>query len=162
MYGCIYMTHDKVFQYGTCNESQYGYQFAQEIRISFGDSNNSVIPLRDLEAAGISVHKRGRVCWQSDSCARQEDSLHGQTLRKSYARYTTIRPFEGAGDKRSSYRSLGSFTLQRSEEWLSQREREEQLSWNIALTGWHHARSARPTIFLSLTNVGVLTLIMRQ
>ena len=156
------MTHDKIFQYGTCKESQYGYQFAQKIRFSFGDSNNSVIPIRDLEAAGISVHKRGRVCRQSDSCARPEDSLHCQTLRKSYARHTTLCPIEGANDKRSSYRSFGILTLQRSEEWRSQRERREQLSWNIVLTGWHHVRSARRTIFLSLTNIGVPTLMMRR
>jgi hypothetical protein len=155
------MTHDKVFKYGTCKESQYGYQFAQKIRFSLGGGNNSVVPIRALEASGLSVHKRSRVCRQTDSCARPENSFHGQTLRKSHARYTTICPIEGANDKRSSYRSFGSLTLQRPEEWLSQRERKEQLNWNISLTGWHHARSAKRTIFLSLINVGVPILTAR-
>jgi hypothetical protein len=35
------------------------------------------------------------------------------------------------------------------------------LNWNISLTGWHHARSAKRTIFLSLTNVGVPILTAR-
>ncbi len=156
------MTHDKIFKYGTCKESQYGYQFAQKIRFSLGGSNSSVIPLRTLEASGLSVHKRSVFRRQTDSCARPEDSLHGQTLRKSNARYTTLCPIEGANDKRSGYRSFGSLTLQRPEEWLSQKERKELLNWNISLTGWHHTRSAKRTIFLSLTNVGRPTLIARR
>lgn len=154
------MTYDKIFQYGTCKESQYGYEFAQRIRFAIRDSNNSINPIRDLEATGVSLREGGRVCRQTYSNTRPEDCLHGQALRKSCAGDPPIRPIKGTNVKRNSNRGFGSFTLQRSEEWLSQGKRKEQLSWNIALTGCHYARSARHTSFLSLINVGVPTLVM--
>ena len=153
------MTYVKVFKYGTCKESQHGYRLAQGIRFFRRDSKNSIIPLRGLEAAGVSLREGGRVCRQTNSNTRQEDCLHGQALRKSHAGITPIRPIQGPNIERSGHQGSRSPTLPRSEEWLSQGKRKEQLSWNIALTGYRYARSARHTGFLSLIKVGVPTLV---
>jgi len=153
------MTYAKVFKYGTCKESQHGYQLAQRIRFFFRDSKKSIIPLRGLETASVSVCENGRVRWHTNSNTRKKDCLHGQTLRKSHAGITPIRPIPRANIKRSGHRSSRGLTLQRSEEWLTQRKRKEQLSWNIVLTGYRHARSAKHTGFLSLIKVGVPTLV---
>ena len=153
------MTYAKVFKHGTCKESQHGYRLAQGIRFFRRDSKNFIIPLRGLKAAGVSLREGGRVCRQTNSNTRQEDCLHGQTLRKSHAGNTPICPIQGSNIERSGHRGSRSLTLQRSEEWLSQGKRKEQLSWYIALTGYHYARSARHTDFLSLTKVGVPALV---
>jgi hypothetical protein len=151
------MTYDEIFKCGTCKESQYGHRLAQEVRFFCRDGNNVIIPLRSFEAAGVSLRKGSRVCRQTNSNTRQEDCLYGQAVRKSYAGITPIRSAQGSNFERNGHRSPRSLTLQRSEEWLSQGKRKEQLSWNIALTGCRYARSARHTNFLSLIKVGALT-----
>lgn len=152
------MTYDKIFKYGTCKESQYGYRLAQKIRFFCRDGNNSVSTLRNLETTGVSLRKGGRVCRQPNSGTRPEDCLHGQTLRKSLTGDPPIRQIEGTNDKRSGLGGFGNLTLQRSEEWLNQGEQNEQLSWNTALTDCRHERSAKPTSFLSQIKIGVPTL----
>ena len=152
------MTYGKVFKYGTCNESQHGCRFAQRIRFLLQDSKKSIILLRDFEAASVSLRENGRVCWQTNSNTRKEDCLHRQTLRKSHTGIASIRPIPGSNIKRSGHRGSRSFTLQWSEEWLSQGKLKEQLSWNIALTGYRYVRSARHIGFLSLIKAGVPTL----
>ena len=121
------MTYDKIFKYGTCKESQYGYRLAQKIRFFCRDGNYAVIPVRNLEAAGVSLRKGGRVCRQSNSGTRPEDCLHGQALRKSYTGNTPIRRIKGQTMSEVVYGGLGSLTLQRSEEWLSQEGTERAI-----------------------------------
>lgn len=153
------MTYDKVFKYGTCKESQYGHRPAQGIRFFCRDGNKSINSLWGLETAGVSLCERGRVCRQTDTDTGPEDCLHGQALRKSYAGDSPIRPIQGPNVKRNCQRGYRSLTRQRPGEWQNQRKRKEQLSWNIALTGCHHARSARHTSFLFLIKVGLPTLV---
>ena len=153
------MTYAKVFQYRTCNESQHGYRLAQRIRFLHRDSKKSIIPLRHLETASVSLRENGRVCRQTNSNTRQEDCLHGQTLRKSHAGITPIRSNQESNIERSGHRISRGLTLQRSEEWLKQGKRKEQLSWNTALTGYRYVRSDRHIGYLSLIKVGVPTLV---
>ena len=54
------MTYDKIFKYGTCKESQYGYRLAQKIRFFCRDGNYAVITVRNLEATSVSLRKGGR------------------------------------------------------------------------------------------------------
>lgn len=148
------MTHGKIFQHRTGQEDQYGNHLSQGIQFSCRGSSSPVSQIRNIEATGISLYEGGRVCRQTGSRAGSEDCLHGQTLPKSYADVKAICPIQGANIKRSGHTSLGGFTLQRSEAWLSRGKEFEKLSWNIALTDCQHEKSGKHTRFSSLIKLG--------
>lgn len=148
------MTHGKIFQHRTSQESQYGNQLAQRTQFHCRGGSSPVSQIRDIEATGVSLSEGGRVCRQTDSSAGSEDCLHGQTLPKSYADITAICPMQGTDIKRSGHTGLGGFTLQRSEAWLSRGKGFEKLSWNTALTDCQHEKSGKHTRFSSLIKLG--------
>ena len=152
------MTHDQVFQQRTSQEDQYGHILSQGIQFSCQGGSGPVSPIRHIEATGISLCEGGRACRQTDSRARSEGCLHGQTLPKSYAIVTAICPIQGTNIKRSGHPGLGGVSLQRSEAWISPGKGFEKLSWNIALTDCQHEKSGKPTRFSSLTKPGARAL----
>ena len=149
------MTHDKVYQYRTCKENQYGSRPSQRIRFDCRGCICFVIPIRNVEATGVSLCKGGRVCRQENTSARSESCLHGQTLPKSYAGDTAICPIQGTNAKRSGHPGPGGFSLQRSEEWLSRGKGFEKLKLNTVLTDCQHEKSGKHTRFLFLTKLGI-------
>jgi hypothetical protein len=152
------MTHDKIYQYRTRKENQYGSLFSQGIRFACRGCSRPVIPIRDIEATGVSLCEGGRVCRQKNTSARSEGCLHGQTLPKSYVGVTEICPIQGTNAKRSGHTGLGGFSLQRSEAWLSRGKGFEKLSLNTVLTDCQHEKSGKHTRFSSLTKFGVRAL----
>ena len=152
------MTHDKVYQYRTRKENQYGSLLSQGIRLACRGCSRVVIPIRDIEATGVSLCEGGRVCRQTDSSAGSEGCLHGQTLPKSYTIVTAICPIQGTNIKRSGHTGLGGVSLQRSEAWISLKKGFEKLSWNTALTDCQHEKSGKHTRFSSLTKPGARAL----
>ncbi len=152
------MTHDKVYQYRTRKENQYGSRLSQGIRFACRGCSRPVIPIRNIEATGVSLCEGGRVCRQKNTSARSEGCLHGQTLPKSYAGVTAICPIQGTNAKRSGHTGLGGFSLQRSEAWLSRGKGFEKLSLNTVLTDCQHEKSGKHTRFSSLTKLGARAL----
>jgi hypothetical protein len=152
------MTHGKVYQYRTRKENQCGRRLSQGIRFDCRSCSRPVIPIRNIEATGVSLCEGGRVCRQKNTSSRSEGCLHGQTLSKSYASVTAICPIQGTNAKRSGHTCLGSFSLQRSEAWLSRGKGFEKLSLNTVLTDCQHEKSGKHTRFLSLTKFGVRAL----
>jgi hypothetical protein len=150
------MTHEQIIEHRTGKESQYGYRLAHEIRLCFRSGNSPINPMWNLQAPGISVCQGGGSRWQTGSCARPEDSLHGEVIRKSFTGITAIRSIQGTNVKRSGHRGLDGLAPQRLEAWSDRGKRKDPLSWNIVLTGCHHVRSAKHTSFSSLRKVGVL------
>lgn len=152
------MTHDKVYQYRTCKENQYGSRPSQGIRFACRGCSRPVIPIRNIEATGVSLCEGGRVCRQENTSARSKDCLHGQTLPKSYAGAAAICPIQGTNAKRSGHTGLGGFSLQRSEAWLNRGKGFEKLSLNTVLTDCQHEKSGKHTRFSSLTKFGARAL----
>ena len=149
------MTYEKIFQYRTCPTGQRRNRLAQGIQSSHRGGIGTGNPIRDIEAAGVSLRKGGRCCWQTDSGAGPEDRLYRQAFQKSYTSIAAICSIQGANVKRSCHKGIGSLSLQRSEAWLSRGKRIDQLSWNTVLTGCQHGKSAKHTSFLSLAKFGV-------
>lgn len=149
------MTYDKIFQYRTCPTGQHRNRLAQETRGSDRGGIGTGNPIRNIEAAGVSLREGGRCCRQADSSARPEDRLYRQNFRKSNTSITSICSSQGANAKRSRHKGLRSLSLQRSEAWLSRGKRIDQLSWNTVLTGCQHGKSAKHTSFSSLAKYGV-------
>jgi len=152
------MTHDKVYQYRTGKENQYGSRLSQGIRFACRGCSRPVFPIRNIEATGVSLCEGGRGCRQKNPSARSEGCLHGQTLPKSYVGSAAICPIQGANVKRSGHTGLGGFSLQRSEAWLIRGKGFEKLSLNTVLTDCRHEKSGKHTRFLSLTKFGVRAL----
>lgn len=153
------MTHGKIFQHRTGQENQYGNQLAQGTQFHCRGGSSPVSQIRDIETTGVSLCEGGRVCRQTGSSAGPEDSLHGQTLPKSYADVTSICSIQRTNIKRSGHTGPGGFTLQRSEAWLSRGERFEKLSWNTSLTDCQHEKSAKHTRFSFLIKLGARAMV---
>jgi hypothetical protein len=149
------MTHDKVKQYRARKESQCGSCLTQGIRFDNRGCRRTFVPIRDIEAAGLSLCERGGVCRQKNTCTGSENCFHGQTFPKSYAGAKAICSTQGSNAKRSGRTSLGDFYLQRSEAWISRGKEFEELSLNTVLTDSQHAKSAKHTRFSCLTKLGV-------
>lgn len=152
------MTHDKVYQYRTCKENQYGSCLSQGIRFACPGCRRPVIPIWNIEATGVSLCEGSRDGRQKNTGARSEGCLHSQALPKSYAGAATICPIQGANTKRSCHTGLGGFSLQGSEAWLSRGKGFEKLSLNTALTDCQHEKSGKHTRFLFLKKFGVRAL----
>jgi hypothetical protein len=152
------MTHGKVYQYRTRKENQYGSRLSQGIRFACRGCSRPIIPIRNIEATGISLCEGSRVYRQKNTSARSEGCLHGKTLSKSYAGAAAICPIQGANAKRSGHTGLGGYSLQRSEAWLSRGKGFEKLSLNTVLTDCQHEKSGKHTRFSSLTKFGIRTL----
>lgn len=149
------MTYEKIFQYGTSSADQQRNRFAQGILGSYRSGIGIVKSIQDIETAGVSLCEGGRCGWRTDSGAGPEDRLYRQAFQKSYTSITSICSIQGANVERSRHKGIGSLSLQqRSEAWLSRGKRIDQLSWNTALTGCRHEKSAKHTSFSSLAKFG--------
>ena len=148
------MTHDKVYQYRTRKENQYGSLLSQGIRLAFRGCSRAVIPIRNVETTSLSLREGGRICRQKNTGAGSEGCLHGQTLPKSYVGVTEICSIQGTNAKRSGHTGLRGFSLQRSEAWLSGGKGFEKLSLNTVLTDFQREKSGKHTRFLSLAKLG--------
>jgi len=152
------MTHDKVYQYRTRKENQYSSWLSQGIRFACRGCRRPVIPIRNIEATGVSLCEGSRDCRQENTSARSEGCLHGQTVSESYVGAAAICPIQGTNAKRSGHTGLRGFSLQRSEAWLSQGKGFEKLSLNTVLTDCQHEKSGKHTRFSFLTKFGVRAL----
>ena len=155
------MTHDKVYQYRTGEENQCGTRLSQGISVCYRRCVCPVIPIWDIEATGVSLCEGGPVCRKKNTSTRSEGRIHGQTFPRSYAGVAAICPTQRTNAKRSGHKGFGSFSLQRSEAWLSRGKGFEKLSWSTVLTDCQREKSGKHTRFSSLKRLGARALEKR-
>ena len=141
------MTHDKIIQLRARTACQCCSGIAQAIRLCREGGSSTGIPIRYLQAPGLSLCAGSTGDRQRGSDSGEKDSFYGQAITEPNPGTSAMCQVHRAKLKRDSDRGSGGVSQQGSGAWLERRTPLKRFSWNIALTDCQLKRLPKPTNF---------------